>query len=68
MTEFATPATNVLGGPFKPSFGLSGRPRFPQAPDVIRSEAEGSAVRLYELSNLSKERSSNLPPRDFGGV
>ena len=44
MTKLATPAINVLGGPFKPSFGLSGPPRFPQAPDVIRSEAEGSAV------------------------
>ncbi len=36
MTKLATPAINVLGGPFKPSFGLSGRPLFPQAPDVIR--------------------------------
>jgi hypothetical protein len=36
MTKLGTPATNALGGPFKPSFGLSGRHASPQAPDVIR--------------------------------
>ena len=72
--KLATPVTNALGGPFKPSFGLSGRPRLrphlcpPARPGVPWERSGGTCCSLNHQSNLKWKTHPTLchPERSRG--